>query len=122
MIKNVFSEIFVLTANNCPCNSERINHSNRKENKMKDETIKRVAVNSGLSMEEFEKRMNNAVREVRLLQALDETTPILVTKLIEKFRKMTDDEIYEALAEIRCAAEVDEQTKQEYKEQLDMLS
>lgn len=89
---------------------------------MKSETLKRVAVQTGMTIEEYEEKMKTAIREVRLLQALDETTPILVTKLIEKFRDMSDDEIYEALAEIRCAAEVDEQTKKEYKEQLDLLS
>lgn len=88
---------------------------------MKDETMKRVAVNSGMTPEEFEERMNNAVREVRLLQALDETTPILITKLIANFREMNDDEIYEALAEIRTAAEIDEETKAEYKKELDMI-
>ena len=89
---------------------------------MKDETMKRVAVNSGMTPEEFEERMNNAVREVRLLQALDETTPILITKLIANFRRMSDDDIYEALAEIRTAAEIDEETKTNYKLQLDILA
>ena len=88
---------------------------------MKDETKKRLAVQTNMTPDEFEERLRKSESQLRLLQALDETTPILITKLIANFREMNDDEIYEALAEIRTAAEIDEETKSEYKKELDMI-
>ena len=88
---------------------------------MKDETKRRLEVQTNMTPDEFEERLRKSESQLRLLQALDETTPILVTKLIANFREMTDDEIYEALSEIRTAAEIDEETKAEYKKELDMI-
>ena len=88
---------------------------------MKDETKRRLEVQTNMTPDEFEERLKKSETQLRLLQALDETTPILVTKLIANFREMTDDEIYEALSEIRTAAEIDEETKAEYKKELDMI-
>ena len=88
---------------------------------MKDETKRRLEVQTNMTPDEFEERLKKSETQLRLLQALDETTPILITKLIANFREMNDDEIYEALAEIRTAAEIDEETKAEYKKELDMI-
>lgn len=88
---------------------------------MKDETKRRLEVQTNMTPDEFEERLKKSESALRLLQALDETTPILITKLIANFREMTDDEIYEALAEIRTAAEIDAETKAEYKKELDMI-
>lgn len=62
------------------------------------------------------------LKAANLIKELRRTTPVLITELIGNFRYMSDDQIYEALSDIRCSAEVDEQTKKEYKEQLDLLS
>lgn len=88
---------------------------------MKDETKRRLEVQTNMTPDEFEERLRKSETQLRLLQALDETTPILITKLIANFREMSDDEIYEALSEIRTAAEIDEETKVEYKKELDMI-
>lgn len=88
---------------------------------MKDETKRRLEVQTNMTPDEFEERLKKSETQLRLLQALDETTPILITKLIANFREMNDDEIYEALSEIRTAAEIDEETKAEYKKELDMI-
>lgn len=88
---------------------------------MKDETKRRLEVQTNMTPDEFEERLRKSETQLRLLQALDETTPILITKLIANFREMTDDEMYEALSEIRTAAEIDEETKAEYKKELDMI-
>lgn len=88
---------------------------------MKDETKRRLEVQTNMTPDEFEERLRKSETQLRLLQALDETTPILITKLIANFREMTDDEIYEALSEIRTAAEIDAETKAEYKKELDMI-
>lgn len=88
---------------------------------MKDETKRRLEVQTNMTPDEFEERLRKSETQLRLLQALDETTPILITKLIANFREMSDDEIYEALSEIRTAAEIDEETKAEYKKELDMI-
>ena len=89
---------------------------------MKDETKRRLEVQTNMTPDEFEERLKKSESALRLLQAIDETTPILITKLIANFRRMTDEEIYEALAEIRTAAEIDEETKTNYKLQLDILA
>lgn len=88
---------------------------------MKDETKRRLEVQTNMTPDEFEERLKKSETQLRLLQALDETTPILITKLIANFREMSDDEIYEALSEIRTAAEIDAETKAEYKKELDMI-
>ena len=88
---------------------------------MKDETKRRLEVQTNMTPDEFEERLKKSESAFRLLQALDETTPILITKLIANFRRMSDDEIYEALSDIRTAAEIDEETKAEYKKELDMI-
>ena len=88
---------------------------------MKDETKRRLEVQTNMTPDEFEERLKKSESALRLLQALDETTPILITKLIANFRRMSDDEIYEALSDIRTAAEIDEETKAEYKKELDMI-
>lgn len=88
---------------------------------MKDETKRRLEVQTNMTPDEFEERLRKSESALRLLQALDETTPILITKLIAKFREMSDDEIYEALSDIRTAAEIDAETKAEYKKELDMI-
>ena len=61
------------------------------------------------------------LRMANLLNELRRTTPVLIAELIGKFRYMSDDEIYEALSDIRCSAEVSEQTKEEYRRELDLF-
>jgi hypothetical protein len=61
------------------------------------------------------------LKQANLLKELRRTTPVLITELIGKFRYMSDDAIYEALSDIRCSAEVDEQTKEEYRRELDLF-
>lgn len=84
----------------------------------KEEAAKRAA--EMLNMTDQEVQIEK-LRAANLLKELRRTTPVLITELIGNFRYMSDDEIYEALSDIRCSAEVDAQTKEEYRRELDLF-
>lgn len=84
----------------------------------KEELAKRAA--EMLNMTDQEVQIEK-LKQANLLKELRRTTPVLITELIGNFRYMSDDEIYEALSDIRCSAEVDAQTKEEYRRELDLF-